>query len=1636
MSKATLPAAADEPAAAADDAPEKDHDRAGLKLGNLSKFDATPAAFNRYNIKLKATAKLNGCGDAIKAKDEDVKKAELGDGSKLGKMMETLYTIIILTIADDTASGEDLLTILAANCEANDTDRKIDNGSKAYKMLVERFAGQSKQDTTALFTKLNKTKLVSDDVQKYEADIVSIFNMIAASGVTLGDSQKKAFFLTGLSGNGKWDYFVQHVHQFDATNEDSTFNMLLAMFHTMTPIIIGHDNKSQEQAYFTKEKVKKKFGDTDWNCYRCGGKCKPYGHHPKECPAIEMECLKCEKKGHLANVCKTKLSKQKPPNRKGAKKNQYSRDDKALAAVLTKTNNKIGELSAKVDKMSVGAHEGGDSSDSSAEPPPSKKRQRDKVKKVKDKTEDDKIEFAGAIFKVVEENPNTTKGPKQSKGFRFSNINKLVMLLSIVFLVLSCGLQWVYGDASIINSEIDSVLAASDNYELWQHDSACTSHMAGTKASDWTNYSQIVGGKAIGIGGAVDAVSKGTQVRYLETRKGNYVRIKMEVKEVPRLGDMRLLSEPAIEDNTSLLLMTKWVGKGKSKVKEKYYLTPDGEEVPIKRVGREFHLKLYKSIPENKEFCNMASIDDLDQLTLQHLRLGHRNKSNIISAIEKGAIDGVSIGDLSLVKQNLKHETLPRVCEGCEFGKKHKVTVSKEKPERATKRLQLVHMDWIGPIRTASIAHHCKYALVFTDDCTRVSRVYCTRRKSDGLDALKKFRQDVEDDDHKLQVLQADNAPEFMKGKFGSYCTEHGINQRWSLPYRQWQNGVAERVNRTLCEMANCMLHTAGLSMGYWELALKQAVYIYNRSMHSALPNITPYEAWHNAVPNLSDIKIFGSPAYALVDKENRNGQFTYSNATKGLYVGHSLYHKSSNLIYIPNKNIVLARLNKEATIDERAMFEMETPQNIAEEENPFLIDATKAEEFHNAMNLEPENGIALDAESPIPAPKMHDATEARPQARPSVPPAQSIKPQTLDFESIGADASGGVEDQATELRPQSTRESRRMERLSRNLGTRGDDGPKSIFKNPIYDSVSRVAFTLLMLTDHALMTKNVMAPDANLASNYSTPNTYSQATTTGSAADKERWEKSIHKELSGLENCNCWELANLPPNRKAIGAKWVFKVKQTATGEVDKFKARCVAKGYSQVHGVDFDETYAPVCKSTSVNHLLAKSALENLVCHHMDVDQAFIQSPMHEEIYLELPEGYAKWKGCSKKKVLRILKGLYGLKQSGRSWNKTIEETFIKDLGFKRFESDICLFKKVVDGQDVYIALYVDDLIIAAPNTKQGLKALAKVKGQLRDKYSMTDLGKLQWFLGMKINQSDDCASVSIDQSRYIEDVAKKFGVENAKVSTPMDDQLKLSREDSPKVGSPEHEEVAKLPYKALIGCLLYISGKTRPDITFAVHTLARFSQYPSLKAWNAALRVLKYLHCTKDMKITYSRDGNSNVQVISETKQVSWSKSWWNKLTSWADSNWGGDLDTMRSTTGYIVMLAGAAISWNSRLQPTVALSSTEAEYMACTSVVQEVIHQRMLQEEFGNEDKEPTLLMEDNQGCIHMAKAQGNHKRVKHLDLKIHFVRQAVEAGTVVLQYIPTNDQLADMFTKALPKQRFEVLRNKIMNVPSS
>ena len=359
----------------------------------------------------------------------------------------------------------------------------------------------------------------------------------------------------------------------------------------------------------------------------------------------------------------------------------------------------------------------------------------------------------------------------------------------------------------------------------------------------------------------------------------------------------------------------------------------------------------------------------------------------------------------------------------------------------------------------------------------------------------------------------------------------------------------------------------------------------------------------------------------------------------------------------------------------------------------------------------------------------------------------------------------------------------------------------------------------------------------------------------------------------------------------RLIKSKYVYRLKKDWTGNVVKRKSRIVVQGFSQVEGVDFTETYAPVAKVTTFRLMLALAKVLNLHIHQLDVDSAFLYADLKEDVFMKpppginLPEGYC----------LKLLKNLYGLKQAPRNWNKNIVD-YIKSIGFKQCILDNCLFVKCV-GEEIYlISLYVDDILIAGSN----LVEIEKIKQEFTTRYEMKDLGELEYNLGMKVTRTEDF--ITVDQKRYTLDMLKKYeyllrGLESKTYNTPMERDLKLRKFEAHSMTPKQKEYVSKFPYQNIVGALLYLSINTRPDISYSVGVLARFSKAPIFRACKALLRVLIYLRGTADRGIKFSGTDLN--------------------LSGYSDADWAGDLDSRRSTTGYAIYAAGGPIAWQSKL-----------------------------------------------------------------------------------------------------------------------
>lgn len=496
---------------------------------------------------------------------------------------------------------------------------------------------------------------------------------------------------------------------------------------------------------------------------------------------------------------------------------------------------------------------------------------------------------------------------------------------------------------------------------------------------------------------------------------------------------------------------------------------------------------------------------------------------------------------------------------------------------------------------------------------------------------------------------------------------------------------------------------------------------------------------------------------------------------------------------------------------------------------------------------------------------------------------------------------------------------------------------------------------------------------------------------------DASSWQVAVDAELASLTGMGTFEFIDkLPTGRRAISSKLVFKIKRLPDGSIERHKVRLVARGFSQMPGLDFDEVFAPVVKLTSLRVLCALAVQLQLYFHHLDVDTAFLNGALEDELYMRLPNGIGALSG----KLVKLLRSIYGLKQASRIWNELLDAE-LRKLGFRRIHADYCIYVLHKDGHICFIAVYVDDMGILCDD----LKFMEKVKKLIAHRFRIRDLGQVAQFLGIAIDYDRDARTLRMSQTRYVEESLVRFHCnDGVSYRTPLSSGSKLSKDDCP-ITDAEKEDMADAVrlYQSLVGTLMYAMLATRPDIAWAVGQLSKFSSNPARVHLDQAFHCLRYLHGTKDYGLQFN--GNSEESMSS-------------LILGYTDSDWAGDFDTRRSTSGYVFLMCGAAVSWSSKLQASPALSSTEAEYMACTRAAQEAIWLRQLLDQLGFSQTRPTRLLGDNLSSHALAKNPSDHPRTKHIQLRYHFIRFAIDKGHVELEYIPTAQMAADGLTKGL------------------
>ena len=460
---------------------------------------------------------------------------------------------------------------------------------------------------------------------------------------------------------------------------------------------------------------------------------------------------------------------------------------------------------------------------------------------------------------------------------------------------------------------------------------------------------------------------------------------------------------------------------------------------------------------------------------------------------------------------------------------------------------------------------------------------------------------------------------------------------------------------------------------------------------------------------------------------------------------------------------------------------------------------------------------------------------------------------------------------------------------------------------------------------------------------------------------DAEMWQQAMDEEMTSLLANGTWTLETLPRGVSAIPVKWVFKVKTDAKGKVERHKARLVAKGFKQREGIDFDEVFAPVSKYATLRALLSKVAAEDLEMHQIDIKTAFLNGELEEEVYVLQAPGYEDGTGM----VCHLHKALYGLRQAPRAWHTRLKQE-LECLGFRASEADPGLY---VGAEGIYLLIYVDDILITALK----IDAVGRVKASLLKAFDGRDMGEAGLFLGMSIQRDRANRLLKMSQPRLTADLVAKYGLEASKTrSIPLSLGVKLVRDEG------EPLDLEECGYTNLVGSLLYLAVCTRPDIAQAVGALSKYMAAPTTVHWQAAKGVLRYVAGTMDYGITFGKGEG---------------------LLGYCDADYAGDLDTRRSTTGYVFILNGGAVCWSSKRQPTVAASTTEAEYMASAFAVKEALWIRTLMINL-DLDPGPVNIKADNQSAIKLLKNPVSSMRSKHIDVIYHFARERVARRDVI------------------------------------
>ncbi|GJY10980.1 putative RNA-directed DNA polymerase [Tanacetum coccineum] len=1036
-----------------------------------------------------------------------------------------------------------------------------------------------------------------------------------------------------------------------------------------------------------------------------------------------------------------------------------------------------------------------------------------------------------------------------------------------------------------------------------------------------------------------------------------------------------------------------------------------------------------------------------EEVVLWHRRLGHDNLNNKL-------VQGNLVKGLPSKTFKIDHS-----CLACNKGKQHRASCKKVKERTIREPLELLHMDLFGPVSVESI-NKKKYCLVVTDDCSKFSWVFFLAYKDETYDMLHDLIVGLENRlRHKVKTIRCDNGTEFKNQLMNEFCAKKGIKREYSIARTPQQNGVAERKNRTLIEAARTMLADSLLPIQFWAEAVNTACYVLNRVLVTKPQMKTPYEILMGRSPNISFMRPFGC-SLTILNTLDQLGKFDgkseegyllgYSTNSKGFRVYNRVTRKVQDCLHVnflenqenqkgkgpdwmfdldlltPSMNYIPVRKenyadsgDKVSTLDDvedldDQQFIVHTAQPMHPEERTAAKEVPLSseeqalhDELMNLMHQESlakahndDQRIAFEEEKrriSIAKGKEHvnstftlSTANTPPQSTGNTPTdSDDDIPKDGVFSTNSFDAEeGGVADYnnmdpTIDVPSTPTLRIHKIHPQSQIIG-KSTAGVQT--RRKLQDSTSNQHQALLSFIYKQNRTNHKDQQTCLFACFLSQeePKKVSQA-----LAD-ESWVEAMQEELLQFKLQEVWVLCDLPDGKRVIGTKWVFRNKRDERGTIIKNKARLVAQGYRQEEGVDYDEVFAPVARIEAIRLFLAFASFMGFTVYQMDVKSAFLYGNITEEVYVKQPPGFED--PAHPNKVYRVVKALYGLHQAPRAWYERLS-TFLLKHGYRRGAIDKTLFIKKDRRDIMLVQVYVDDIIFGS--TKSSM--VKDFEDLMQKEFKMSSMGELTFFLGLQVKQTS--AGIFLSQDKYVKDILNKFDFRTIKPASTSIEAHKSQGKDE------EGEDVDVHLYRSMIGCLMYLTA-SRPDIMFAVCLCARFQVTPKVSHMHAVKRIFRYLKHQPKLGLWYPKESPFHLEAFS-------------------DSDYAGDNHDRRSTSGGCQYLGRRLVSWQCKKQTIVAISSTEAEYVAAASCCAQVLWMQNQLLDYGFNFMNTEIHI-DNESTICIVKNPVLHSKTKHIQIRHHFIRDCYEQRLINVVKVHTDDNVADLLTKGFDLARFNFL----------